>query len=493
MAKEKSDTYEGLARRYRPQTFDEVVGQGHIVRTLTKAIENGRWAHAYLFIGGRGLGKTTMARLLAKALNCKKGPTTTPCCRCDSCLEIAAGRDIDVLEIDAASNTGVDNVRDTIIQAVNTSAARARVKTFIVDEVHMLSTAAFNALLKTIEEPPSNVLFVLATTEGHKVPVTIRSRCQRFDFRPIPEETLVARLQTIAKKEKIKINKEALTLICRYAEGGVRDALSALDLVRSYNDKAITRKEVEEALGLVPHEEVQAIVEAISEGSADEVVSRVGSLVKSGIDPMEIVRGLVSSWRELLVASFERKGGMAEMSRGRIIRSLETLLETAARMRTSRFPRIELEVLLGRLCGLGLRDTSLRAIHEELKRLAAQTIPDDRNIILSGPPDDLEKQSRMKEQKFRGEKKAASADRLKGVSEEARLRRNEIRSFVQETSPLRNASSTPPPAPADSNSPKRRDAKKISGKRKAAREAVDPAAQEIATLFNADLISIEEN
>jgi DNA polymerase-3 subunit gamma/tau len=198
---DSSASYKGLARHYRPQTFSDVVGQKPVVQTLRKAIESGRWASAYLFIGGRGLGKTTIARILAKGILCEKGPTPEPCGECDTCQEITASRHIDVLEIDAASNTGVDNVRDTIIQAVSTSPVRGRAKVFIIDEVHMLSASAFNALLKTIEEPPPHVVFIMATTDGHKVPATIRSRCQRFDFRPITREELGARIARIAKSE----------------------------------------------------------------------------------------------------------------------------------------------------------------------------------------------------------------------------------------------------------------------------------------------------
>src|ERR687886_2496831 len=223
-------SYQVIARKWRPQTFEEVTGQEHITRTLRNAVEHERLHHAYLFSGARGVGKTTTARLLAKALNCHKSdrPTPTPCKAtdedaCASCREIAEGRSIDVLEIDAASNTGVDNVRDAIIGNVAVSPARDRYKVFIIDEVHMLSGAAFNALLKTLEEPPSRVVFIMATTERHKVPETILSRCQQFEFRTIATAKIVERLKLIAKAEKISVPDDALREIARTGEGSMRD------------------------------------------------------------------------------------------------------------------------------------------------------------------------------------------------------------------------------------------------------------------------------
>ncbi len=234
-------TYQVIARKWRPQSFDEVTGQEAITRTLRNAIEHQRLHHAYLFSGARGVGKTTTARLLAKALNCHKsnGPTPTPCRTddpnaCASCKEITEGRSIDVLEIDAASNTGVDNVRDSIIETIGFSTARDRYKIFIIDEVHMLSKGAFNALLKTLEEPPSQVVFIMATTERHKVPETILSRCQLFEFRTIATAKILERLRQIAKAEKIDIEDEGLREIARSGEGSMRDAQSGFDQVISF-------------------------------------------------------------------------------------------------------------------------------------------------------------------------------------------------------------------------------------------------------------------
>src|ERR671926_735831 len=265
-------SYQVIARKWRPQTFDEVTGQDAITRTLRNAIEHERLHHAYLFSGARGVGKTTTARLLAKALNCHKAtqPTPTPCRsddpdQCSSCREITESRSIDVQEIDAASNTGVDNVRDAIIASVGIAPARDRYKVFIIDEVHMLSGAAFNALLKTLEEPPPRVVFIMATTESHKVPDTILSRCQQFEFRTIATQKIAERLRLIADAEKIKVDDEALSEIARAGEGSMRDAQSAFDQVISFSEGKITTADVEAALGLASAEQLARVVAAVAE------------------------------------------------------------------------------------------------------------------------------------------------------------------------------------------------------------------------------------
>src|SRR5215212_516946 len=254
-------SYQVIARKWRPQTFEQVTGQEPITRTLRNAIEHERLHHAYLFSGARGVGKTTTARLLAKALNCHKSkqPTPTPCAiddpsACASCREIAEGRSIDVLEIDAASNTGVDNVREVIINNINISPARDRYKVFIIDEVHMLSPSSFNALLKTMEEPPPRVVFIMATTELHKVPDTILSRCQEFEFRTIPTVKIFERLKIIAGAEKIDVSDEALREIARSGEGSMRDAQSNFDQVISFSAEKIAMEDVVNALGIASSE-----------------------------------------------------------------------------------------------------------------------------------------------------------------------------------------------------------------------------------------------
>src|SRR5215213_3020293 len=243
--------FQVLARKWRPQRFDDVVGQQAVTRTLRNAIASGRIAHAFVFAGSRGCGKTTTARILARALNCEKGPTADPCGACDGCVEIAQGRDIDVLEIDAASHTGIDNIREVVIAGLAISPVRDRYKIFIIDEVHQLSTASFNALLKSIEEPPAHVVFMMATTELHKIPDTILSRSQVFEFRQISTKAIVQQLKKIAVAEKIEIADAALALIARAAEGSMRDAQSALDQVLAFAGTTITVDDVSAVLGLV--------------------------------------------------------------------------------------------------------------------------------------------------------------------------------------------------------------------------------------------------
>src|SRR5688572_2271812 len=246
----KPVSYQVIARKYRPQTFSDLTGQEHITRTLGNALNRGRMHHAYLFSGVRGTGKTTTARILAKGLNCHKGVTSEPCLSCPSCLEIASGASLDVLEIDAASNTGVDNVRDVIINNIGMLPARDRYKVFVIDEVHMLSTSAFNALLKTLEEPPAHVVFIMATTELHKVPDTILSRCQQFEFRQISPQKIFERLKLIAGEEAIDVSDDALREIARSGEGSMRDAQSNFDQVISFSGKKINVSDVSDALGI---------------------------------------------------------------------------------------------------------------------------------------------------------------------------------------------------------------------------------------------------
>ncbi len=275
--------YTVLARKYRSQTFDEVIGQEPIATTLVNAIKAGRIAHGYLFTGTRGVGKTSMARILAKALNCLEvdEATTTPCCKCDACLAIAEGQDVDVLEIDAASNTGVDNIREL---RSNTAyrPARCRFKVYIIDEVHMLSTGAFNALLKTLEEPPDHVKFILATTEIQKVPATIRSRCQCFDFRNIGPEPIAKRLTEIAKEEGAKAEDAVVQRVARLANGSMRDALSILDQLLSVSPKKLTVKVLDEILPPQQDERVFAVFKQAAAGDVSGVLTELDGLLAGG-------------------------------------------------------------------------------------------------------------------------------------------------------------------------------------------------------------------
>lgn len=294
-------SYQVLARKWRPQTFNEVVGQPHIVKTLTNAVQKGRIAHAYLFSGGRGLGKTSVARILAKGLNCKHGPTPTPCNSCDICSEIISATSIDVVEIDGASNTGVDDIRE-LKEDVRYIPLKGRYKVYIIDEVHMLSNSAFNALLKTLEEPPPHVIFIFATTEVHKIPPTILSRCQRFNFKRIAYQEIIERLEFVALEEGISLDKRSLSIIARSSEGSMRDALILLDQVVSYCGKEIKQNDVEMILGIVGRERLSEFSNAIASKNAKVGLELIKALVDNSVDIRVFSREFVEYIRDLLVA-----------------------------------------------------------------------------------------------------------------------------------------------------------------------------------------------
>ncbi len=295
--------YEVLARKWRPKQFEDVVGQEHVTRTLKNAIESGRVAHAYLFVGPRGIGKTSLARIFAKALDCEKGPTTTPCCECSMCREIAAGNALDVQEIDGASNNGVDQVRDLRDQ-VQFAPSHGKFKIIIIDEVHMLSTAAFNALLKTLEEPPPHVKFIFATTEGDKVLPTIISRCQRFDLRRIQTPLIVERLRHICTAEHITIEDDALLAVARGAEGGMRDALSALDQLISFKGDALTEDDVLAVFGLVSRKSLENLAAAVLKGDMGEILKLVEMFDSAGKDLRRLTVELMEHFRNLLIYQY---------------------------------------------------------------------------------------------------------------------------------------------------------------------------------------------
>src|SRR2546423_86241 len=296
-------SYTVLARKYRSRTFDEVVGQNDIAQTLKRAIETDRIAHAYLFTGTRGTGKTSMARILAKALNCEKftKPTPTPCLECNSCVAIARGDDMDVIEIDAASNTQVDKTREVILDHAQYRPARSRFKIYIIDEVHMLSKHSFNALLKTLEEPPEHVKFILATTEPEKIPNTILSRCQRYDFRNIPTREIAEHLKDISKKEKIKADDDALLLVAKAGAGSMRDALSLLDRLLSVGEKELTVEMIEQLLGLPKTQVIFDLAQALGEANVKETLTRADQMITSGLSPDTLVASLTDHLRNLLI------------------------------------------------------------------------------------------------------------------------------------------------------------------------------------------------
>jgi DNA polymerase-3 subunit gamma/tau len=372
--------YEVLARKWRPQLFDEVVGQTHVTDTLANALKTGRLAHAYLFTGPRGIGKTSLARIFAKALNCKNGPTITPCGKCPSCVDITAGRSLDVLEIDGASNTGVDQVRD-LRDNVRYAPTQGKFKIYIIDEVHMLSTAAFNALLKTLEEPPPHVKFIFATTEVQKILPTILSRCQRFDLRRITTPLIVERLALIAKTEKVKIEPDALLAIARGAEGGLRDAESALDQLIAFRGDTITEADVLSVFGLVSRKVLDQLMEAVLKGEIPILISTLGHLDEAGKDMARLVVEFLEQIRNLLVTicagdgnavgdllpeQAERLRELAKLTDAeRLLRMAEILMQAEDRIRFALSRRILVETALIRCA----RASAVVSIDELIARL----------------------------------------------------------------------------------------------------------------------------
>ncbi len=294
--------YQVSARKYRPGTFDDVIGQSHVVQTLMNSIATKRIAHAFLFSGTRGVGKTTVARILAKALNCEQGPTGTPCNTCVNCQEITQGTSVDVVEIDGASNTSVDDVRE-IRENVKFTPFRGQYRVYIIDEVHMLSNSAFNALLKTLEEPPSHVVFIFATTEIHKIPATILSRCQHYNFRRISKAEIVQRLRHVADQDGLVIEDRSLMALARASEGSMRDGLSLLDQVIAFGGKTIRHQDLETLLGAVPQERVRAMVEAVIEQHSAKALQVIAGLLDQGHDLRAYCADLVEYVRNMLVAA----------------------------------------------------------------------------------------------------------------------------------------------------------------------------------------------
>jgi DNA polymerase III subunit gamma/tau len=363
---ERSDqmNYQVIARKYRPQTFRDLVGQSHVTATLANAIKNNRVAHAYIFSGARGVGKTTAARILAKAMNCVHGPTADPCGVCDSCKEIASGNSLDVIEIDAASNRGIDQIRE-LREMVRYAPAASRSKVVILDEAHMLTDEASNALLKTLEEPPERVIFVMATTQPEDLGDTIRSRSQHFHFRALTFAEIASRIEEIVKLENLKIEPGAVAVIARMAEGSLRDALSLLEQARAYCGDSIPDAEVRELLGVVPEDTLNELDAAIAEGSADRALGLVHTLQKEGRNLQHFCREAIRHIRNLLVARVcgadsdliaatpDQRPALAkaaaQFSEEDLTRFFQILLQTDDDLRRKPDPRVHLEMGLLRL------------------------------------------------------------------------------------------------------------------------------------------------
>jgi len=336
--------YQVLSRKYRPQTFEEVLGQDHVVRTLQNALKSNHLASAYLFIGPRGIGKTSLARIFAKALNCEKGPTCYPCGDCSSCQAITAGKDFDVLEIDGASNNGIEQIRE-IREKIRLSPMRSRFKIYLIDEVHMLTTPAFNALQKIIEEPPPHVKFLFATTEADQLPDTFTSRCQSFLLQPIEEDIIAQHLEKIAKEEKILLDSEAASLIAHAAKGGMRDAESMLEQLISYCDGKVTPASVIEVFSFIPIQETEKLMEFIIDGDLKSALHHVEAAWEAGCDAQTMLYDLAELANNLLLAKmghFECPAKIKALSAHRLADLSQTMAEAKAEMQNKTYKKIPL-------------------------------------------------------------------------------------------------------------------------------------------------------
>ncbi|OPX28928.1 MAG: hypothetical protein B1H09_07070 [Gemmatimonadaceae bacterium 4484_173] len=386
-------SYLVFARKWRPQTFSEVIAQEHVTKTLRNAIEKERLGHAYLFTGPRGVGKTTTARILAKALNCINGPTPDPCMQCEACRRIAAGSHLDVLEIDGASNRGIDEIRD-LREKARYAAAEGGYKIYIIDEVHMLTREAFNALLKILEEPPDKVIFIFATTEPRKVPATILSRCQRFDFRRIPSSIMAEYIREEAGKEKISIDSDALSLVCRASGGSMRDALSIMDQLVSFSGKEIKGEAVSRLLGLVEADLLAEISSAVLHSRGSVALDLVQEALVRGYSIEELIAALVGFLRNLLLSAAGAEKGITDLSDSEVallrqtvtgvsdvhvLNVLRLVAGASAQIRSGASPRISLEAALITASKLGIAFgiESLPPVTEKVAVVAVKGIQPD--------------------------------------------------------------------------------------------------------------------
>lgn len=435
-----ADGYTVVARRYRPQRFEDVVGQDHVVQALRNAIRLNRLAQAYLFCGTRGVGKTSMARIFAKCLNCAKGPTEEPCQVCDICQAISVGQDVDVIEIDGASNNGVEQVRE-LRQNVSLRPSRSRFKIYYIDEVHMLSTGAFNALLKTLEEPPPHVKFFFATTEANKIPITVLSRCQRFDFAGIAPEAIVDTLKSICEREQVEADADALQIVARRAGGSMRDAQSLLERMLSSGSPKLTPDVVHSLLGTASDERLLEMIEALSSGDSAAALTLLDRATSEGVQPTELLAGTIDFLRDamvlaigaealtLIVAPRQKprlKTAAGRWSTDAILAALQILAEARARMRGVAHGRLLAELALVRVARLENLD-ELGEIVQRLKALEA------------GSPSTPKSSATSARKKLSQADSAAALD--VGIGKPAH--------FATPVEPVRSAPPTPrPPEPA---------------------------------------------
>ncbi len=410
-------SYLVLALKYRPQTFDEVVGQEHVCQTLKNGIASGKIAHAYLFSGPRGIGKTTTARILAKALNCKEGPTPQPCNKCISCVEISRGSSLDVLEIDGASNRGIDEIR-ALRENVKFAPVSSRYKIYIIDEAHQITHDAFNALLKTLEEPPRHIIFMLATTQPEKIPPTILSRCQRFAFKLIPQKKIFERLDYIVGEEKLKIEKEALNIIAYRGEGSLRDAQSLLDQVISYaGGKEIGLQETNFILGVLPFERLVEFSDLIAEHKAKEILSLIDDIAESGYDLHQFIKDLRQHFRNMLLL---KVAGRDTRILGLPEKQLEILLEKGDQFTEENMVRI-IDLLSKTYESMKWSEQPRLVIEVDMFRLSQPYVPIGEVIERIGR---LEKSLKLeeKEGEVPGEREVQEAEKTpSGISEEKKL------------------------------------------------------------------------
>ncbi|MDZ7816667.1 MAG: DNA polymerase III subunit gamma/tau [Planctomycetota bacterium] len=446
--------YRVLARRYRPQTFDDIVGQPHVVRTLLNAIRSDRVAHAYLFCGARGVGKTSAARIFAKTINCPNTKDNVPCCECEVCRAISEGEDIDVIEMDAASNRGIDDVRN-LRENISFRPARSPNKVYIIDEVHMLTREAFNALLKTLEEPPDYVKFVFCTTEPERIPSTILSRCQRFDFHRLSVDDIQKQLGHITEKEGFRISDDALNAVARYARGGLRDSISVLEQLFSFSDNTIDINDVQIVLGAVSPENMRELVFACARGEADKAIEHLTSILDAGRDTLEVLDQLVEFLRDVLIATECRNNPellsgwvsendlgrpeFAELSYSTVVMMLNYLMWARPLLKEDSAMRVPLELAVVRMAHAGevleipqvlkaLGNTGKKILSEE----DAGRLKEVRYSGVKAAPQQPEPKP---EKKPKSEKKPTPAPEAKNAHEPPRAVPRESKKKVAETPP----------------------------------------------------------